>query len=130
MIVKIGERNITIYTETQLLIAYKKVEEIEPQYLKLGVMGFYAYWRDNDQARSWLEIAGRDVGRIDLAVPQSWWDEYYRIHGTKPRACWSYEQDRYGGRPLMWDEVREQVRAKIAVQVKRMINQAVGEGTL
>jgi hypothetical protein len=130
MIIKIGERDITIYTEAQLLKAFVKVEEIPPIYLKLGVMGFYAYWRDNDSAWSWLEIAGRETGRIDLAVPQSWWDEYHRIHNEPPKACWSYEQDRYGGRPLMWDEVREQVRAKIAVAVKRMINQMVGEGTL
>jgi hypothetical protein len=126
MKVRIAEHDITIYTYKQLLDVYKDKEHFPKCYLELNVLQFYAYWKDCNEAKSWLEIAGRDLTKIDYAVPQPWFDHYLELHKVSPRACWSYERDRFSGQALMWDEVVEQVRAKIAVAVKHVINQAIG----
>ena len=130
LLVDIANHKIKVYGRPELLKVFKDETKIPKEYLPLGVLTFYAWWDDINNPRTWLEIAGRDVSRIDMAVPQAWWDHYYSIHKEAPRACWSYEEDRMFGKALMWDQVREQVRAKIAVRVKRLINAAVGEGTL
>lgn len=53
-----------------------------------------------DNADTLLKAAGHDPSKIDLAVPQSWWDEQYQRWKEAPKACWSYEKNKIFGEPL------------------------------
>lgn len=47
---------------------------------------------------------------VDPATPQAWFEEYMRTHkGERPRACWSYENNKMFGEPLWYDTMFTQL---------------------
>lgn len=64
-----------------------------------------------------LDISGHNSNQIDSAVPQDWYEDYHKIHGKYPRACWTYENNLFG-EPLFIEDVLK----SLAQIIKDMIN--------
>lgn len=57
-----------------------------------------------------------DMKKIDYAIPESFFDEYYQLFGEKPRVVWSYIDNLFG-KPLFYNEVLEKYKALIIEKV-------------
>lgn len=73
----------------------------------------------NQTFENMAKAIGLDMKKIDYAIPQSYFDEYYELFEEKPRVVWDYN-DNYFGKPLFYDEVLE--RYKSLVKEKLMEN--------
>lgn len=53
---------------------------------------------------------GLDMKKIDFAIPESFFDEYYELFGEKPKVVWDYNDNLFG-KPLFYSEVLEKYKA-------------------
>ena len=106
---KLVVNNITCFVYSKFeLDAHGINLEADPQYMKAILMDDFYVRVSGDVSQNMLTVAGHDHTKVDGAVPQDWWNEWYKAHNnTPPWAGWSYE-DPHGafGRPLFWSDVR------------------------
>lgn len=82
-----------------------------------GGLVFYAYL-GNLTTDEFLVAAGHQAPKIDLAVPQEWFDKQLMTTGIRPEAYWTYERDSVFGEPLFLDGVRSNLIMKIREKVE------------
>jgi hypothetical protein len=59
---------------------------------------------------------GLDTRKIDFAIPESFFDDYYQLFGEKPRIVWSYIDNLFG-KPLFYNEVLEKYKALVIEKI-------------
>jgi hypothetical protein len=75
------------------------------QFFKLsdGIDQIPAYYMSSSVKKT--QIYDIYLTTYDLAVPQDWFDEYWRRWHRPPDAVWDYSDGSLFGKPVFWDDI-------------------------
>jgi len=66
-----------------------------------------------DQA---ITVCGLDPKKIDYAIPQPYFDKYYKIFGDNPMLMWDYNKNFFGS-PLFKAEIIERFKSIVKIEI-------------